>query len=133
MRILLLGPDSKAAEQRTNDLSQLRTDVVEKIRDNLQTLHTFQKDCKSSPEAKLEIRIYSAIPPVQMYQADDQIVVSFYPLNSSSWDTAQYQTSPHTQLGEFVSEKFDELWDAPSTRMLGQFWESLPELSWITT
>ena len=95
--------------------------MANKIYENLQTLHAFQRGRKSPPEGKLQIRIYSALPPVQMYQADDHIVVSFYPLNSTSWDSTQYQTTPHAQLGAFVSEKFNELWDAPSTRMLGQF------------
>lgn len=121
VRILLLAPDSMAAEQRTNDLQQ-RTNVVEKIYENLQDLHTFQRGFKSLPEGRFEIRIYSALPPVQLYQADDHIVVSFYPLNSTSWHSAQYQTSPYAQLGAFVNEKFNELWDAPSTRMLDQFW-----------
>lgn len=123
VRILLLGPDSKAAEQRSNDLLQQQTNVVEKIYENLQTLHKFQKGCELSPEGKLEVRIYSALPPVQMYQVDDRVIVSFYPLNSSSWCTTQYQTNPYGQLGEFVSEKFDELWDASSTRTLNQFRE----------
>jgi hypothetical protein len=122
VRILLLDPDAKAAEQRTDDLRR-ETNVVDKIMENMQTLHTFREAHKSLSEGKLQIRIYSALPPVQMYQVDDYIVVSFYPLNSTSWQAAQYQTSSQAQLGTFVSAKFDELWDAPGTRTLDQFWK----------
>lgn len=121
VRILLLDPDARAAEQRADDLLQ-QTDVVDNILDNLRVLNEFKRDLPERMRRYLDVRIYSALPPVQMYRVDDHVIVSFYPVNMTSWNAAQYQTSPQAQLGQFVGTKFDELWEARSTRWLDQFW-----------
>lgn len=120
VRMLLLDPDARAAEQRADDLLR-QANVVNNIMDNLRCLHEFQRDLPERLQGNIEIRVYSALPPVQMYRVDDHVVVSFYPVNVTSWNAAQYQTSPHAQLGTFVGAKFDELWEARSTRTLDQF------------
>lgn len=120
VRLLLLDPHARAAEQRADDLLQ-QTDVVDNILDNLRTLHDFRRGLPDWMRQKLEIRVYSALPPVQMYRVDDHVIVSFYPVNVTSWNAAQYQTNPQAQLGTFVGTKFDELWEARSTRTLDQF------------
>lgn len=120
VRMLLLDPDARAAEQRADDLLR-RTNVVDNILDNLLILHEFRSALPESLQRRIEVRVYSALPPVQMYRVDDQVVVSFYPVNITSWNAAQYQTNPRAQLGTFVGTKFDELWEAPSTRTLEQF------------
>jgi hypothetical protein len=120
VRMLLLDPDARAAEQRADDLLR-QTDVVDNILDNLRILHEFLRKLPDWMQANLEIRVYSALPPVQMYRVDDHLIVSFYPVNVTSWNAAQYQTSPQAQLGTFVGTKFDELWEARSTRTLDQF------------
>nr|WP_042191411.1 hypothetical protein [Kibdelosporangium sp. MJ126-NF4]CEL20067.1 putative transcriptional regulator [Kibdelosporangium sp. MJ126-NF4]CTQ97291.1 putative transcriptional regulator [Kibdelosporangium sp. MJ126-NF4] len=121
VRILLLDPDARAAEQRADDLLQ-QTDVVNNILDNLRVLNEFKRDLPEWMRKYLDVRIYSALPPVQMYRVDDHVIVSFYPVNMTSWNAAQYQTSPQAQLGQFVGTKFDELWEARGTRWLDQFW-----------
>lgn len=120
VRILLLNPDARAAEQRADDLLR-QTDVVDNILDNLRILHEFQRELSERMRRYIEIRVYSALPPVQLYRVDDHLIVSFYPVNMTSWNAAQYQTSPQAQLGTFVTTKFDELWEAASTRTLDQF------------
>jgi hypothetical protein len=120
VRMLLLSPDARAAEQRADDLLR-QTNVVENIMDNLRTLHEFRRELPERYRSKLEIRIYSALPPVQMYRVDEHVIVSFYPVNVTSWNAAQYQTNPQAQLGTFVGTKFDELWEAASTRTLDQY------------
>jgi hypothetical protein len=122
VRMLVLDPDARAAEQRADDLLR-QTDVVDNILDNLQILHEFRESLPDRVKENLDIRVYSALPPVQMYRVDDHVIVSFYPVNVTSWNAAQYQTSPHAQLGTFVGTKFDELWEARSTRTLEQFRE----------
>jgi hypothetical protein len=120
VRILLLDPDARAAEQREDDLLR-QTNVVDNILDNLRVLHEFQRDLPDRMRRNLDVRVYSALPPVQLYRVDDHLIVSFYPVNVTSWNAAQYQTSPQAQLGTFVGTKFDELWEARSTRTLEQF------------
>lgn len=124
IRILLLSPDAHAAEQRADDLLR-QTNVIGDILDNLRILHGFvYADIPEVHRRNIDVRIYSALPPVQMYQVDRQVVVSFYPVNVISWNATQYLTSPDSQLGQFVGDKFDELWKARSTRSLDQFWET---------
>lgn len=120
VRLLLLSPDARAAEQRADDLLR-QTNVVENIMDNLLVLHQFRRNLPDRQQSKIEVRIYSALPPVQMYRVDDHVIVSFYPVNVTSWNAAQYQTNPQAQLGTFVGTKFDELWEAASTRTLDQY------------
>lgn len=124
IKMLLLSPDAHAAEQRADDLLR-QTNVVADILDNLRVLHEFVHS--RIPEVhrrNVDVRIYSALPPVQMYQVDTQVIVSFYPVNVTSWNATQYLTSPDSQLGKFVGDKFDELWKARTTRTLDQFWET---------
>lgn len=124
IRILLLSPDARAAEQRSDDLLR-QTNVVGSILDNLRVLHEFVYT--GIPEVhrrNIDVRVYSALPPVQMYQVDGHVIVSFYPVSVTSWNATQYLTSADSQLGKFVGDKFDELWKARSTRSLEQFWET---------
>ena len=124
VRILLLNPDARAAEQRADDLLR-RTNVVGDILENLRLLHGFiSSEVPERQRGNIEVRVYSALPPVQLYRTDEQLVVSFYPTNITSWNATQYVTSPDSQLGTFVSAKFDELWEARSTRSLEQFRET---------
>ncbi|HKN55146.1 MAG TPA: hypothetical protein VJX66_21810 [Amycolatopsis sp.] len=119
LRILLLDPDAAAARQRADDLG--RTNVVTNIMENLQRLHEFRRGLPDRLRRFVDIRVYSALPPVQMYRVDDRVIVSFFPVNMTSWNAAQYQTNPTAQLGTFVCSKFDELWEAENTRTLDQF------------
>ncbi|RJQ75474.1 hypothetical protein D5S17_20760 [Pseudonocardiaceae bacterium YIM PH 21723] len=128
IRMLLLDPDARAAEQRSDDLLR-RTNVVENIMGNLSSLHDFRQGLPENMRHNLDIRVYSTLPPVQMYRADDHMVVSFYPVNMTSSNATQYQTSPQSQLGTFVGSKFEELWDAHSTRSLGQYREIVIKVS----
>jgi hypothetical protein len=121
VRILLLDPDARAAEQRSDDLLR-QTDVVNNILDNLRVLNDFEHDLPERLRGYLDVRIYLALPPVQLYRVDDHMIVSFYPVNMTSWNAAQYQTNPQAQLGQFVCAKFEELWEAHSTRRLERFW-----------
>jgi hypothetical protein len=120
VRFLLLDPDARAAEQRADDLLR-QTNVVENIMGNLTRLDEFRRGLPEPLRQHMDVRIYSALPPVQMYRVDDHVIVSFYPVNVTSWNAAQYQTTPQAQLGTFVGTKFDELWDATNTRTLDQF------------
>ena len=124
IRMLLLSPDGRAAEQRADDLRQ-KTDVAADILENLRIMYDFvHRDIPEVFRRNVDVRVYSALPPVQMYQVDRHVTVSFYPVSVTSWNATQYVTSPDSQLGTFVGEKFDELWKARSTRSLDQFWET---------
>lgn len=76
VRMLLLDPDARAAEQRADDLLR-QTNVVDNIMENLRILHEFVRDLPERLQRNIEIRVYSALPPVQMYRVDDQGSVMF--------------------------------------------------------
>src|SRR5262249_42328741 len=97
VRMLLLSPYARAAQQGA-DAVRRQTNVVENIRDNLRTLHKLRRGLPGWQRDNMEVRVYKALPPVQMYRVDDHVVVSFYPVNVTSWNAAQYQTNPQAQL-----------------------------------
>src|SRR5262249_13651463 len=66
VRMLLLSPYARAAEQRADDLRR-QTNVVENIMDNLRTLHQLRRDLPERQRDNMEVRVYKALPPVQMY------------------------------------------------------------------
>lgn len=59
---------------------------------------------RGSLQRRIDIRVYSALPPVQMYRVGDQGVVSFLP---GEYNAARYQTNPRARLGTPAGTKFD--------------------------
>lgn len=123
IEILLLNPDSRAAEQRTDELSdELQGEDARKaIMENLCYLHRYRTDDLTERSDDLSVRIYSGWPPVQLYQWDDKAFLSFFPIGKRSEDTPQLETSIEMPWGDFVKRKFEELWNDLSTRNLQQY------------
>lgn len=109
VRILLLDPDSPAADQRTAELGG-QDDVGLETRRNLRILDAFRRNLPDGLRQRFEIRLYHAAPSVQIYQWDDRLLASFLPLGRRSGDSAQLEVSVESPLGDFVAERFDELW-----------------------
>src|SRR5438309_130978 len=65
IRILLLDPESKAAEQRTEEIGH-RADVPRAIMETLLHLYRFRQELSVSMAEYFEVRIYSASPSVQL-------------------------------------------------------------------
>lgn len=117
IEILLLNPDSRAAEQRTDELQG--ENAHKAIMENLYYLHRYRTD--STIEKTLSVRIYSGLPPVQLYQWDDKAFISFFPLGKHSEQSPQLETSIVTPWGDFVKRKFEELWNDSGTQELQQY------------
>jgi len=115
VQILVLDPESKAAEQRARDLDN-QFDVALVISDVLQTFWTFAGGLPERLAANLAVRVYSALPPARMYRWDGRAVSSFFPLgNWVGSDIKHYETNMNSRLAQFVDEQFELIWRHPDT------------------
>lgn len=120
VRILLLHPDSNPAEQRTEELGG--HDVRSAIMTNLRDLHQFwRNELTADLRELLDIRVYDAMPSVQLYRWDDKAFISFYPLGQLAYDTPQIEAFMATPWGEFVQARFEELWTSRETLQLNDY------------
>lgn len=109
VQILLLDPDSPAAAQRTAELRGHR-DVGREVRRTLHRLAAYRQSLDEHLRSRFEVRLYTASPSVAIYQWDERLLVSFLPLGELSGDSAQLEVSVASPLGDFVAERFSELW-----------------------
>ncbi|MER7891856.1 hypothetical protein ABTX15_18725 [Micromonospora sp. NPDC094482] len=116
VRMLLLDPDSPAVRLRGEELR--RRDASVAILNNLWHLARLHEELPESARARLQVRIYSAAPSVQMYRWDSKAFISFFPVRGSTFDTQQIEAYVSTPLGEFVDDRFAELWDTAPTQDL---------------
>ena len=108
VRLLLLDPDSAAAEQRSEELDNARVPFL--IMDNLLSLYRLRAGLPRSVADQLQVRIYDASPSIQLYRWDDKALVSFFPVGRKAYDAPQLEAFMDSPLGEFVEGRFDELW-----------------------
>ncbi|MEV6971682.1 hypothetical protein AB0M47_41950 [Hamadaea sp. NPDC051192] len=121
VQILILDPESKAAEQRTRDLDN-QFDVAVVIGDVLQTFWDLTRQLPDRSVGQLAVRVYSSLPPARMYRWDSRAVSSFFP--KGNWvgsDIKHYETSMNSRLAQFVDEQFDLLWRDAETVPLGEY------------
>lgn len=119
VRILLLNPKSKAAEQRTEEIGH-PTDVPREIRQTLFHLYAFQHELSSDLAQCFEVRVYSASPSVHLYRSDERAFLSFFPIGRGAHETPKLETHMSTPWGQTVKRRFDELWNDPRTISLDQ-------------
>ncbi|WP_285745486.1 hypothetical protein [Lentzea sp. NBRC 105346] len=111
VQILLLDPDSQAAAQRAQELgdAELRREIMR----NLRALWDFRAHVL--PERlreNFDVRVYSASPSIALYRWDEKALVSFFPLGRLSGQGTQLEVTVGSPLGEFVNERFNEIWAA---------------------
>jgi hypothetical protein len=116
VQVLLLDPDSPAARLRGEELS--RRDASIAIMGNLHYFARLQNELAEPARTRLQVRIYTSSPSVQMYRWDDKAFISFFPVKGSTFDTQQIEAFVSTPLGEFVHDRFEALWDASPVRDL---------------
>lgn len=119
VRILLLDPDSAAAEQRAEELHHARVPLL--IMDNLRYLYRFRRGLEPRLARQLQVRVYDASPSVQLYRWDDKALISFFPIGVRAYDARQIEAYMDSPLGQFMASRFDELWGTSTTRTLDDF------------
>lgn len=120
IRILLLDPESKAAEQRTEEIGH-HADVPRAIMETLLQLDRFRQNLSSGLSDSFDVRIYSASPSVQLYRWDDRAFFSFFPIGKSTHETPKLETQVLTPWGQFVQRRFEELWSDTRTLPLQRY------------
>lgn len=118
-RILLLDPDSAAAEQRAEELHYAQ--VQQLIVDNLRELYRLQRDLEPEQARRFQVRVYDASPSIQLYRWDDKAFISFFPIGTRAYDARQIEAFMSSPLGEFVSSRFEDLWGSGTTRPMDDF------------
>lgn len=124
IRVLLLDPDSAAAQQRAEELERRQIDVAAQIMANLRELHLFRDQLDGRAQrAQLRVCVYDASPSIQLYQWDGRALISFFPIGKMSFDVPQLEVDMASPWGQFVDRRFDELWDHHDhIRTLDQYW-----------
>ena len=117
-RLLLLDPESQAAEQRADEL---HLPVPQLIMDNLRHLAALRTRLEPRLAALLHVRIYDASPSIQLYHWDDMALISFFPVGVRAYDAPQIEAYVDSPLGQFVNGRFEELWDNPTSVPLDDF------------
>jgi hypothetical protein len=131
VRILLLNPTSLAADLRQQELAggrqsdlaggNLRLSVQREIMRNLRRLAPFADELSERDRARFEVRLYDASASITLYRWDDRALVSFLPIGRFSELGSQLEVSMRSPLGEFIEQRFQELWDDRSTVTMTDF------------
>lgn len=119
VRVLLLDPESAAAEQRAEELHHTQVPLL--IMDNLRYLYQLRRTLDPLVARQLQVRVYDASPSIQLYRWDDKAYISFFPVGVRAYDARQIEAFVSSPLGEFVEGRFEELWSDPTTRRLEEF------------
>jgi hypothetical protein len=119
VRILLLDPESAAAEQRAEELHHTQVPLL--IMENLRHLYHLRRTVEPLVARQLQVRVYDASPSIQLYRWDDKAYISFFPVGVRAYDARQLEAFMASPLGEFVAGRFEELWVNPTTRRMDEF------------
>lgn len=119
VRILLLDPESAAAEQRAEELHHTQVPLL--IMENLRHLYRLRRSLDPLVARQLRVCVYDASPSIQLYRWDDKAYISFFPVGVRSYDARQIEAFMSSPLGEFVDDRFEELWNDRTTRRLDEF------------
>jgi len=123
VRVLLLDPDSAAAQQRAEELQRRHINVAAQIMDNLRHLHDFRERLPADLRGGLQVNVYDASPSIQLYQWDGRALISFFPIGKVSFDVPQLEVDMASPWGRFVDGRFEELWDQQEhIRPLDSYW-----------
>jgi hypothetical protein len=113
VRIVLIDPESPAAQQRAQEI---KADIGREVHCNLRDLATLQESLPPTLKDHLEVRICETAPGIQVYGWGERMLVSFYPLGKLSQHSAQLEIPSTQSLGSFITERFDALWGDNGSR-----------------
>jgi hypothetical protein len=123
VEILLLNPGSLAVDVRQQELAgvTVRLNVQREIMRNLRRLSAFADSLGERERLHFEVRLYDAAASITLYRWDDRALVSFLPIGRFSEFGAQLEVSTRSSLGEFLEQRFRDLWDGVGTIGMGDF------------
>ncbi|MFZ4662243.1 MAG: hypothetical protein ACOYNY_34860 [Caldilineaceae bacterium] len=116
--ILMLAPDSPAAELRSRAISAVnapvgllgRNRVQKGVADNLALLAEVAQALPSQQPQRLRVHFYHSLPSVLLYQVDHFCLAGFYLHGRMASHTPQLQVNPCSLLGQALQTEFETLW-----------------------
>jgi len=125
VRILLLNPSSLAADVRQRELAEgnVRLSVQREIMRNVRWLGNFAAQLSETERSRFEVRLYDASASITLYRWDDRALVSFLPIGRFSELGSQLEVTMRSSLGEFLEQRFQDLWHDRSTLTMSDFLE----------
>jgi hypothetical protein len=123
VEILLLNPGSLAVDVRQQELAgaAIRLNVQREIMRNLRRLTAFADALGESERRHFEVRLYDAAASITLYRWDDRALVSFLPIGRFSEFGAQLEVTTRSPLGEFLEQRFRDLWEGTGTIGMTEF------------
>ncbi len=120
VQILIIHPESDGAKQRADELIDILNvqDAIQKTLFRLYNIQTTLYQNGPIGEGKLTVKLYNASPSIAMHQWDSNAYVSFYPVGQRADKAPNLKISLKTTFGQFVKQKFDELWQDEHTILL---------------
>lgn len=128
VKILILDPKSEAAQQRAEDLNQDSPDsVLSDMRKGLTFLKGLYHDIKADSNYTGNmpiIKVFDSAPPYSLYSIDDTAFWNFHPIKKKSTASPLLQIPLKLQLGLFLKNKFDEIWEDGETKRISDYSDS---------
>jgi hypothetical protein len=121
VEILLLNPGSLAVGVRQHELAASEHNVQRVIMRNLRRLSGFTAELPERQRQDFEVRLYDASASITLYRWDDRVLVSFLPIGKLSESGAQLEVTTRSPLGEFLEQRFLDLWNGAGTVTMDDF------------
>jgi hypothetical protein len=121
VEILLLNPGSLAVGVRQHELAASEHNVQRVIMRNLHRLSSFTAELPDPQRDNFEVRFYDASASITLYRWDDRVLVSFLPIGRLSESGAQLEVTTRSPLGEFLEQRFLDLWTGAGTVTMEDF------------
>ena len=118
VEILMLEPDSPAAELRSRAISAVnvpvtllgRNRVQKGVADNIAMLAEVAQALTSQQRQGLCVGFYHSLPSVLLYQVDHFCLAGFYLHGRMASHTPQMQVNTRSLLGQALQTEFETLW-----------------------
>lgn len=116
VQVLLLNPDSPAVELRHRALLEggvraVSYDVRAEVNRCLEILSLIHGRLPRAARDRLQVRLYSSLPSISVYQADEQYLVSMFLHGQLAINSPQFDINgTGSDLGRQVRREIDTLW-----------------------
>ncbi len=111
IEILLLHPDTYAAEQRSKDLSNKTRDILEKMKLGLAALHKCVREIKDkNPNANIQVKLFKSTPIMIFTSWDDKSNFGLLPSNDYADNNPTFLVRLKTDLGDYFTKYFENIW-----------------------
>ena len=109
VEVLLFHPYSDGAKRRAEQLRE-RADVPEGIRKNLAHFYELESTIEYVDKKSLKVKLYTALPSIQMYRCGEWAYVSLFPIGERSDRSPNLKVPMDNPFGSYIDDTFEALW-----------------------